>query len=65
MADNIAVLAGYTKEVHLSAALCDLYLLVKPETDLDSQFKAWDTDEQEFISVSGWLFTVVEDKDGN
>jgi hypothetical protein len=60
MGDNRAVLEGYTQEVHLSAALCDLYLLVKPGTDLNSQFKAWDTDEQEFISVSGWLFTEVK-----
>ena len=33
-------------------------LLVKPGTDFDTRFKAWDRDEQEFIRVNGWLFTI-------
>ena len=55
MTDNIAVLEGYTKEVQGDHDGVDLHLLVKPKTDLDSRFKAWCTDCQEFIMVNGWL----------
>jgi hypothetical protein len=61
MTDNIATLAGFTREI---AAYSDqgheLYLLIKPETDLDSRFKAWDMEEQEFIRVNGWLFIISD-----
>lgn len=57
MADNVATLAGFTREVLASSDQMDLYLLVKPGTDFDGCFKAWDTDAQEFIRVNGWLFT--------
>ena len=52
-----AILDGYTLEVIASCDDFDLYLLIKPGTDLDSTFRAWDTDEQELIAVNGWLFT--------
>ena len=55
--DNLAVLQGFTEEVTLTSSDYDLYLLIKPGTDMDSRFKAWDTDCQEFIYVNGWLFT--------
>jgi hypothetical protein len=54
--DNLAVMQGFTEEVTLTGSEHDLYLLIKPCTDLDSRFKAWDTDCQEFIYVNGWLF---------
>ena len=57
MSDNVAVLDGYTLEVIASCDDLDLYLMIKPGTDLDSTFRAWDTDEQELIAVNGWLFT--------
>lgn len=63
MSDNVAVLQGYTKEVTLSCASHELYLLVKPGTDLDSMFRAWDADGQEFIMVSGWQFDLVGEID--
>jgi hypothetical protein len=56
MTDNVAVLAGYT-EGYLAS--CDeeyMFILVKPDTDLDSCFKAWDSDNQEFITINGWLW---------
>lgn len=56
MTDNVAVLEGFTKEVTLENDQVTLYLLIKPETDLNDAFKAWDTDMQEFITVYGWLF---------
>jgi len=57
MADNVAILEGYNKELMAYADDVDLFILIKPETDLDSRFKAWDSDNQEFIMVNGWLFT--------
>lgn len=60
MTDNVAVLDGYTEEVEMSNGQgLDLFLLVKPGTDLDDTFSAWDTDCQEFIRVNGWLFTTA------
>ena len=60
MSDNVAALAGFTKEVFASSTHYDLYLLVKPDTDFDDSFKAWDMDQQEFLRVNGWLFTFEE-----
>lgn len=60
MTDNVAVLARYTKEIVAHAETGperDLHLLIEPNTDLDSCFKAWDTDEQEFLWINGWMFT--------
>lgn len=59
--DNAAVMAGYTKEIALTSDECDLYLLIKPDTDLDDRFRAWDTDNQEWLMVNGWLFSVMEE----
>lgn len=60
MTDNVATLEGFTKAVTLDSDQCTIFALVRPDTDFDGLFKAWDTDEQEFIRVSGWLFTVAE-----
>jgi hypothetical protein len=60
MTDNTAVLDGYTREVVASGGMHELYLLVRPDTDFNSRFLAWDTDEQEFVRVSGWLFSVED-----
>jgi hypothetical protein len=57
MTDNVAMLEGFTTEVLAESGCLSLNLLVKPETDLDGCFKAWDMDEQEFIRINGWLFT--------
>lgn len=58
MTDNVAVLEGFTKYVQgIADGENDLYLLVKPATDLDTCFKAYDTDMQEWIKVNGWLYS--------
>lgn len=57
MTDNVAVLAGFTEEWTADSDEYTLSLLIKPGQDLDSAFKAWDTDEQEWITVNGWLFS--------
>ena len=62
MTDNIAVLKGYTQEIFAESDAGDqLYLLVQPNTDYDETFEAWDTENQEFIRVNGWLFSISED----
>lgn len=56
MTDNVAVLQGYTKEYFASCDECDMPILVRPNTNFDDRFKAWDMDEQEFIHINGWLW---------
>ena len=60
MTDNVAVLDGYTREVNADCIEHNLDLLIKPDTDLDGTFRAWDMHGQEFIRVNGWLFTFEE-----
>jgi hypothetical protein len=61
MTDSIATRDGYTRYIVLSNGPVELWLLIKPETDLDSAFRAWDTDNQEFIIVNGWLFALISE----
>jgi hypothetical protein len=56
MTDNVAILKGFTREVSAECDICSLSLLVKPETDLDGHFRAWNMDDQEFIRINGWLW---------
>jgi hypothetical protein len=60
MSDNAAVLEGYTLELMAYAPMFDLHLSVKPDTDLDDRFRAWDHDAQEWIMVNGWMATFEE-----
>jgi len=59
MSYNVAVMAGFTVEVIATCSEHELYLLVRPDTDFESTFKAWDTDNQEWIKVNGWLYGVA------
>jgi hypothetical protein len=65
MGDNAAVLDGYTKELFGTSDGPDLNILVRPDTDLDGTFRAWDMDEQEYIMVHGWLFAFEEVPEGD
>ena len=56
MSDNIAVLEGYTREMIAEYMDLQLFLLIKPDTDLTSRFRAWDTERQGFIKLNGWKF---------
>ena len=58
MSDNIAILDGYTEPymAYSSNGAYDIFILVKPDTDFDSCFKAWDSDAQKYISILGWLW---------
>jgi hypothetical protein len=54
MTDNIATLRGFTRYVLADSDEASLHLLIRPDTDLDSTFRAYDTDEQCWIKVNGW-----------
>ena len=60
MTDNIATLDGFTREVIAGGGMYTLELLVRPGADLDGRFRAWDMNEQEFITVNGWLFAIED-----
>lgn len=57
---NIATRAGFTREIEAEGGEYSLRLLIRPNTDLDSTFKAWCLDEEEFIVVNGWMFSIEE-----
>lgn len=63
MSDNIAVLEGYTEGYLAECSSHDMFILVKPDTDFDSTFKAWDSDNQEFVRINGWLWTFTKTND--
>jgi len=47
--------SGFTREVIAASLGGDLNLLIRPETDLDSEFDAFDLDALETIRLKGWL----------
>lgn len=64
MSDNIATLEGFTVGYIAECGLMNVHILVKPETDLDSRFKAWDCDNQQWLNIFGyvWTFEPTNDK---
>ncbi len=52
--DGIAILSGYTKQVSGQYMGETLTLLIKPETDISTAFRAWDTKTQSFMRIGGW-----------
>lgn len=61
MTDNIAILEGYTLAVEAESKNTgySLYLLVKPGTEFSARFRAWDTEDQDFTFVNGWMFVIT------
>lgn len=57
MSDNVAVLDGFTDGYMAYSPMADMFIMVKPGTDFDSRFKAWDSDMQEYVMVNGWMWT--------
>lgn len=64
-ADSVAIALGYTKAVVAYEAGTELNLLIKPDTDYDTTFKAWCLDEHEFLSVNGYMFTIESPLDND
>lgn len=56
MTDNVAILEGYTREVHGTAPEMECNFLVKPDQDLSQQFRAWNMHDQEWVIVFGWVW---------
>ena len=48
---------GFTESHTAEADDITLYLLIRPDTDLDSRYRAFDTETGEYIRVNGWMFT--------
>jgi hypothetical protein len=56
--DKLLLLDEYTDSVTVSNAEYDLFLLIKPDTELDGTFVAYDLYAEQFITVNGWLFHI-------
>lgn len=52
-----AILAGFTDAYLISSGMLDFEVWVKPNTDFDTKFLAYDWEEQEYLWINGWLFT--------
>jgi hypothetical protein len=63
MSDNTAILAGYSRPVTACSDFHTLYLWVRPDADLDGRFRAYDSDECEWLNVNGWLFSIEDGHD--
>ena len=54
---------GYTVELWLSNEFGDLHVLVRRGFDIDSTFKAWCLDTEQFLSVMGWTYRIEDIND--
>ena len=66
MSDNTAILAGFTQEYIAEGGGLEVHIFVQLDADLDGEFKAYDADNCEFITVFGWNVTLeaIEVDDG-
>lgn len=55
---------GFTRKViaHSGEGL-ELRLLLNPNVDTDYFFRAWDRDAEEWITVTGWMFTFEDEEE--
>ena len=51
----------YSQHIIVHGDGITLDLMVRPGTDFDSAFKAWDRDGEEFILVAGWMIDEIEE----
>lgn len=63
MSDNDATLSGFNRAITAHHLGTELFLYVRHDADLDGRFKAWDSDNQEYIHVNGWVCTIEEGHD--
>ena len=52
--------ASMTQRIFADSDHHTLDCMVEPGTDLEGSFKAWCNDEQEMLTVNGWLFDPIE-----
>lgn len=58
--DVAAIVEGYTWNVIASGGFEKCDLLIKPDTDLDGVFRAWDMTCQKWVHVHGYNVTFEE-----
>jgi len=49
---------GFTRRIFASGGCYDLDLMIKPDSELDGTFPAFDLDSGEKLHVNGWLFEI-------
>lgn len=56
MSDNEAILNGWTRELMCSDGRGnEIHILVDPDIDLDTRFRAWECDNQEIVVINGGM----------
>lgn len=55
-----AIAKGFTRPVYIDFGSMDVEALIRPETDLDGRFKAFDIANNEWLNINGWLATVED-----
>ncbi len=45
---------GFTRAVYIEGGCEGFEALIKPDTELDDRFRAFDTDNSEWMNVNGW-----------
>lgn len=63
--DNAAIALGYTRHVLIEGGCSGFAALIKPDTDLDDRFRAFDTDNQEWMNVNGWACDIEDLEEGD
>jgi len=58
--DSAARKEGYTRAVYIEGGMQSGEFLIQPDTDLDSTFRAWGTDWQEWTAVHGCNVLIEE-----
>jgi hypothetical protein len=53
MTDNVAVLDGFTKEITIETKDRLIFALVRPGTKFAGTYRAWDMDNQEYVTIAG------------
>lgn len=61
--DNGASRLGFTVHKLIEIGGSSFAALCHPDTDFDGRFKCFDTDNQEWLLVNGWLADSIEDVD--
>lgn len=53
MTDNVAMLDGFTREILIETKDRVIFALVRPDTRFAGTYRAWDTDNQEYVTIHG------------
>lgn len=59
-ADSIAVAQGYTRRIYIEGGMEGGEFMIRPDDDLDSRFKAWAVDWQQWTRVTGCSVIIEE-----